>query len=142
MQDPDLDPKPAIGGAYDYRGQVVPAYAPERDGEPDPGEVVWAWVPYEEDPTIGKDRPLVIVGRATASPTDLAAFMLSSKDRDGDDRWVSIGRGGWDSSGRESWARLDRVLAVHPDAVRREGATLDEPAFRTLVAAAARRFAP
>ena len=23
-------------------------YAPERDGEPDPGEVVWTWVPYDE----------------------------------------------------------------------------------------------
>ena len=25
------------------------AYNPRTDGKPDPGEVVWAWVPYEED---------------------------------------------------------------------------------------------
>ena len=38
-------------------------YTPELDGEPDPGEVVWTWVPYEDDPMQGKDRPVVIVGR-------------------------------------------------------------------------------
>ena len=38
-------------------------YRPQQDGDPDPGEVVWAWVPFEEDPTLGKDRPVVIVGR-------------------------------------------------------------------------------
>ena len=32
-------------------------YTPEMDGDADPGEVVWAWVPYEEDPNRGKDRP-------------------------------------------------------------------------------------
>ena len=38
-------------------------YTPSLDGDPDPGEVVWTWVPYEEDPTLGKDRPVVIIGR-------------------------------------------------------------------------------
>ena len=37
---------------------MEPTYAPENDGQPDPGEVVWAWVPYEDDPTLGKDRPV------------------------------------------------------------------------------------
>src|SRR3954468_725955 len=46
---------------------VVPSlrrlgYAPKADGRPDPGEVVWAWVPYEEDPTQGKDRPVLVIG--------------------------------------------------------------------------------
>src|ERR1700752_2148705 len=36
------------------------AYAPEADGEPDPGEVVWAWVAYEDDPSRGKDRPVLL----------------------------------------------------------------------------------
>ena len=36
-------------------------YAPEIDGEPDPGEVVWAWVPYEDDPSQGKDRPVLVL---------------------------------------------------------------------------------
>ena len=38
-------------------------YTPHLDGDPDPGEVVWTWVPFEEDPTLGKDRPVVIIGR-------------------------------------------------------------------------------
>ena len=37
------------------------ATRPERDGEPDPGEVVWAWVPYEDDPSQGKDRPVLVL---------------------------------------------------------------------------------
>ena len=39
-------------------------YAPEADGEPDPGEVVWAWVPYEDDPSQGKDRPVLLLDTA------------------------------------------------------------------------------
>jgi hypothetical protein len=23
-------------------------YAPDHDGDPDPGEIVWTWVPFEE----------------------------------------------------------------------------------------------
>ncbi|MDT7590021.1 MAG: hypothetical protein QOE32_7571, partial [Pseudonocardiales bacterium] len=39
------------------------AYAPNPDGGADPGEVVWAWVPFEEHDGRGKDRPLLVVGR-------------------------------------------------------------------------------
>ena len=40
------------------------AYAPEADGEPDPGEVVWAWVAYEDDPSRGKDRPVLLLAQS------------------------------------------------------------------------------
>ncbi|MGH3613005.1 MAG: hypothetical protein ACRDRK_10505 [Pseudonocardia sp.] len=30
------------------------AYAPDLDGAADPGEIVWAWVPYEEHDGRGK----------------------------------------------------------------------------------------
>ena len=46
------------------KGESSSAYAPEIDGEPDPGEVVWAWVPYEEDPSQGKDRPVLVLDTA------------------------------------------------------------------------------
>ena len=36
---------------------------PEQDGEADPGEVVWAWVPFEDDPGQGKDRPVLVIAR-------------------------------------------------------------------------------
>ena len=39
------------------------SYRPRRDGRPDPGEVVWAWVPFEEDPAQGKDRPVLLLGK-------------------------------------------------------------------------------
>lgn len=138
MSDPGTDPRPERGGAHDYVGTVVPDYAPERDGDPDPGEVVWAWVPYEEDASIGKDRPVVVIGRAVDQPGELVVLMVSSRDHDGDRGWVSIGAGGWDDEHRESWVRTDRVLAVRPEAVRREGAALRPEQFLAVVEAALR----
>ena len=41
---------------------ITISYTPSRDGDADPGEVVWTWVPYEDDPSQGKDRPVVVVG--------------------------------------------------------------------------------
>lgn len=34
-----------------------------RDGDPDPGEVVWTWVPYGDDPSQGKDREGAVLER-------------------------------------------------------------------------------
>ncbi|MGW2658988.1 type II toxin-antitoxin system PemK/MazF family toxin, partial [Streptomyces sp. NPDC001478] len=39
-------------------GPVRTSYAPDRDGDPDPGEIVWTWVPFEENDGRGKDRPV------------------------------------------------------------------------------------
>ncbi|MFP5070278.1 type II toxin-antitoxin system PemK/MazF family toxin [Pseudonocardia nantongensis] len=103
------------------------AYAPEPDGAADPGEIVWTWVPFEEDATQGKDRPLLVVGR---SGTDLLGLMLSSQDRRAHDpEWVGIGSGAWDREGRDSYIRLDRVLEVAEHGIRREGAILDRDRF-------------
>ena len=138
-------PSPAGPHAHDYDGRVDLTYAPTPDGHPDPGEVVWTWVPYEEDPSVGKDRPVVVVGRAggrqradgrgDAAGGELAVLMLSSHEHDGDPRWMVLGSGGWDAEGRVSSVRLDRVLAVAPGAVRREGAALDRGRFDRVAAA-------
>ena len=116
-------------------------YAPEADGEPDPGEVVWAWVPYEEDTTQGKDRPVLLLARDGA---EWLALMLSSQDHDLDAadearygrHWMDVGAGGWDREGRPSEVRLDRLLRLPDDGVRREGAALDRARFDEVVAAA------
>ena len=50
-----------------------------------------------------------------------------------------IGSGPWDPEGRDSSVRLDRLLAVAPEAVRREGAALDRPRYDAVVAALAHR---
>ncbi len=118
-------------------------YAPEIDGEPDPGEVVWGWVPYEDDPAQGKDRPVLLIGRRG---DEWLGLMLTSKDhdRDAEDEarygrhWMDVGSGGWDGEGRPSEVRLDRLLVLDPGAIRREGAALDRATFDLVVAEAAR----
>ena len=109
---------------------IVIAYEPRRDGDADPGEVVWGWVPYEDDPSQGKDRPIVVVGRWG---NDLAGVPLTSKPRPGDPDRVPVGTGGWDPERRTSYACLDRVMRLQPRSVRREGSALDRETFRRLV---------
>ena len=68
-------------------------YAPDLDGRADPGEIVWTWVVYEDDPTRGKDRPVLVVGRDRRT---LLGLMLSSQEHHRNDpNWVSIGSGSW-----------------------------------------------
>ena len=125
----------------DFTGSVGVSYTPSINGQPDPGEIVWTWVPYEEDFTQGKDRPVLLVGR---DGNWLLGLMLTSKDhnRDAADEarwgrhWMDIGAGTWDSHGRPSEIRLDRVVRVDPWQVRREGAILDEARFDAIVGAA------
>jgi hypothetical protein len=116
------------------RGEI--SYSPSPNGRPDPGEVVWAWVPYEEDARQGKDRPVLLIGRAGRQ---LLAVPLTSQDREGRRdaiKWVEIGRGPWDRRGRESHANASRLLRYKPRQVRREGATLPRDRFDAVVARA------
>jgi hypothetical protein len=114
-------------------GEPTIVYAPDLDGDPDPGEVVWTWVPYVDDPTQGKDRPVLVIGW---SGDELAAVPLSSKDhgdRPDGDEWIEVGRGGWDREGRTSYADAGRLLHVAPREVRREGAILARSRFDAVV---------
>lgn len=108
------------------------SYAPDPDGDPDPGEIVWTWVPFEENDGRGKDRPVLVVAREPGGPT-LLAVQLSSKRHDQDREWVPIGTGPWDSAGRESWVDVDRVLRVHEAGMRREACALDRGRFQLVV---------
>jgi hypothetical protein len=102
-------------------------YAPQLDGRADPGEIVWTWVAYEDEPAQGKDRPVLVVGRDGAV---LLGLMLSSQhSRDGQHNWLGLGPGDWDREKRPSWVRLDRVLHVPEAGIRREGSVLDRPRF-------------
>lgn len=114
--------------------RVSVAYEPVRDGDPDPGEVVWAWVPYDEDHTTGKDRPVVVIGR---SGDHLAGIQLTTKGHDHPDN-VLVGAGDWDPQRRDSWAKLDRIVQIDPATARRVDAVLDRARFDALVAAARR----
>ena len=126
----ETHPRPSTGGARTApareRARRV-AYAPDLDGSADPGEIVWTWVPYEEDDGRGKDRPVLVVGR---EGRELVGLMLSSQSERADDRnWVGIGSGKWDGQGRPSYVRLDRVIEVGEHEIRREGAVLDKRRF-------------
>ncbi len=133
-------PRPAAGrsrgGGYpgDFDGVATIEYRPDPDGDADPGEVVWGWVPFEEDHSQGKDRPVLVIGKDGGR---LLALMLTSKDHDRDAaqearygrQWMDVGTGDWDPKRRPSEVRLDRVLSLDPGAVRREGGTLPRATF-------------
>lgn len=115
---------------------LQPSYAPRMNGEPDPGEVVWTWVPYVENDGRGKDRPVLIIARLSAGAW--AACYLSTKHHDG---FVSIGTGAWDSKGRESFLAPQRVFRITDSGMRRESAGIDRSTFERAVAAVLRTHA-
>ncbi|MGN9907061.1 type II toxin-antitoxin system PemK/MazF family toxin [Phytohabitans sp. LJ34] len=117
-------PQPAALG-----GRTL-VYAPNLDGDADPGEIVWTWVAYEDDPRQGKDRPVLVVGRD--GRTLLGLMLSSNNDREGQRHWYALGPGAWDREHRPSWVRLDRVLTVDEDGIRREGAVLDRVRFEAV----------
>ena len=125
---------------------MTTSYEPNPDGLPDPGEVVWAWVAYEDDPSQGKDRPVLLVGR---DGDDLLGLQLTSKDhdRDAEDEarygryWMDVGNGAWDREDRDSEVRLDRLLRLPASEVRREGAALDRAVFDAVISAARQHHA-
>ena len=126
--------------AGDFEGAVHVEYTPHPDdGVADPGEIVWTWVPFEEDHSRGKDRPVLVVGW---DEPYLLALILTSKDHDRDAAdearwgrvWLDIGSGAWDNEHRPSEVRLDRVLRIDPQQVRREGAVIDESVFDEVAA--------
>lgn len=123
-----------------HAGAVEIGYRPSANGQADPGEVVWVWIPYEDDPTQGKDRPAVVLATEGA---DVVVLPMTSKDHDRDAAeeasagrlWMDIGTGSWDARGRPSEVRLNRTVRVPASAVRREGAALGAEIFAAVLAA-------
>ena len=113
-------------------------YAPAQDGDPDAGEIVWTWVPYAENDGRGKDRPVLVIGRDSASR--VYAVRLTSKSHDGDRDFLAIGSGPWDSQGRPSWVDIEQLYSVHVDGMRREAAALDVERFTRVADALQKRY--
>lgn len=135
---PSTEPRAETGASTlaDRSSRVI--YSPDLDGSPDPGEVVWAWVSYDDDPAQGKDRPVLLIG---CDGDTFLGLQLSSQDHDLDATdearfgryWLDIGSGDWDSQRRPSEVRLDRLLRLQESEIRREGAVLDSKVFTTVV---------
>ncbi|WEK59882.1 MAG: type II toxin-antitoxin system PemK/MazF family toxin [Candidatus Microbacterium colombiense] len=113
-------------------------YAPDRDGAPDAGEIIWTWVPYEENDGRGKDRPVLVIGRQ--SEDRVYAVRMTSKPHDGDRDYLSIGTGEWDSQGRESWVDIEQLYSVHERGLRREAAALERRRYDTVANALRSRY--
>ncbi|MGP3536662.1 type II toxin-antitoxin system PemK/MazF family toxin [Microbacterium sp. RD1] len=118
------------------RGLVL-AYAPDVDGAPDAGEIVWTWVPYEERDGRGKDRPVLVIGRQSADR--VYAVRLTSTPQDSPD-FVALGAGEWDARGRDSWVDIGHLYSVHERGLRREASALDADRFGLVARALNKRY--
>jgi len=129
----------------DFTGRPTLRYQADFGQWPSPGEVVWAWVPFSDDFSTGKDRPVLIIGRdETHSPARwLLALPLSSvdhQDAPDDGVWMSLGCGDWDGKGRESFAQIDRIIRVDPRRVRRAGGHVTQNSFDQVATQLHRQF--
>lgn len=101
-------------------------YAPDMDGQVDPGEVVWFWAPNDEGGRTS-ERAIVVVGREEDHV--LGLITSPNPDHAAEPSWLDIGSGPWDASGRQSWVRLDRLVVVPESAIRRQGAVMPQRRF-------------
>ncbi len=137
------DASPGSAGAFATRAvgpprKLVLEYAPDSDGAPDAGEIVWTWVPYVENDGRGKDRPVLVIARASGDWS--YALRLTGTPRDGDASYLALGSGPWDVRGRPSWLDLGKVYAVHANGMRREAAALDRARFAKVAGALRVRY--
>lgn len=114
------------------------AYAPDADGDPDAGEVIWTWVPYVENDGRGKDRPVLVIARR--DDNHVYGVRLTSRAHDGDRDFLPLGSGAWDSQGRPSWVDIEQIYLVHRNGMRREAAALDLDRFTRVARALQQRY--
>ncbi len=114
------------------------SYVPRLDGDADPGEIVWTWVPYEERDGRGKDRPVLVV--ASESAGTVLAVQLTSQEHPGRPGYIPVGTGAWDGQRRPSFVNIERVFRLHQGGMRREAAALDERRYGPVRAALVARY--
>lgn len=107
-------------------------YSPAMDGQAESGEVVWFDAPASFSKGVGGDnvvveRPLLVVGR---SYHVILGLLISSHNSHADQpNWLAIGSGDWEPSGKPCWLRMDRVVELTEDKIRRRGAVLPRRRF-------------
>lgn len=99
-------------------------YAPDMDGQAEPGEIVWIQVRTNQDT---QERTVIVVGH---EGTDLLGLVIScDPSHQNDPRWLEIGSGPWDESGKPAWVRLDRMVRVPENTITRKGAFINRARF-------------
>lgn len=117
---------------------LIITYAPDLDGDPDAGEIIWTWVPYDERDGRGKDRPVLVIARA--DDERVFAVRLTSKSHDGDRDYLPLGAGAWDAQERPSWVDVEQIYRVHHGGMRREASVLEPERFARVAAALHARY--
>lgn len=105
-------------------------YAPDMDGQADPGEVVWIWAPTDGPGQPPRERAMIVVGRTRS--TILGLLISCNPEHRTDEDWIDIGAGVWDERGRQSWVRIDRILEVSELGTRRQGTVLPRGRFERI----------
>ncbi|MGV0326782.1 type II toxin-antitoxin system PemK/MazF family toxin [Corynebacterium confusum] len=105
-------------------------FAPDIDGQADSGEVVWVWAPTGGPQSPPTERAVLVVGRTRT--TVLGLLISPNPEHAEDDCWLEIGSGEWDESGRQCWIRLDRLLEISEEQVRRQGILFPQRRFERI----------
>ncbi len=98
-------------------------YAPNMDGQADPGEVVWADIRPRRGEEVQR-RAVLIIGRNRH--TLLTLLISSNEDHADHDNWIHIGPGSWDMHRAESWVRVDKILEIPESQILRRGVYMPE----------------
>ncbi|HIW91568.1 MAG TPA: type II toxin-antitoxin system PemK/MazF family toxin [Candidatus Corynebacterium avicola] len=106
-------------------------YAPDMDGQADPGEVIWYHILPDRYAT-PELRACIVVGRNRH--TLLGMLISSNPDHDEEDNWVPIGAGLWDPRGNECWARADRIIEIPEADIQRRGVSMPERRYDRIAA--------
>ncbi|RAV34660.1 type II toxin-antitoxin system PemK/MazF family toxin [Corynebacterium heidelbergense] len=101
-------------------------YAPDMDGQADPGEVVWVDIRPRRGGEM-ESRAVLIIGRN--GHTLLTLLISENKDHLSEDNWLPIGSGPWENRGGESWIRLDKLIEVPESQILRRGVSMPERRF-------------
>lgn len=104
-------------------------YAPDMDGQAEPGEVVWANLRFDRLGELER-RAVLLIGR---NHHTLLGLLISSHDKHAqENNWLAIGNGPWNEKTSSSWVRLDKTLMIPESIIQRRGVRIPERRFERL----------
>lgn len=104
-------------------------YAPDMDGQADPGEVIWISIRTHKGAEL-ELRAVLIIGRL--KHTLLGLLISSNPAHAHKPQWIGIGSGPWDAEGAESFVCLDKLLEIPESGIQRRGVSMPERRFERI----------